>query len=44
MKNLIIQSGLLILKIRETPEKISFNMILNLASVCNAESSEIGVL
>ena len=25
----------------KTPEKISFNMILNLASVCNAESSEI---
>ena len=23
------------------PEKISFNMILNLASVCNAESSEV---
>ena len=26
---------------QEVPEKISFNMILNLASVCNAESSEI---
>ena len=25
----------------KTPEKISFNMILNLASVCNAESSQI---
>ena len=25
----------------KTPEKISFNMILNLASVCNADSSEI---
>ena len=25
----------------KTPDKISFNMILNLASVCNAESSEI---
>ena len=25
----------------KTPEKITFNMILNLASVCNADSSEI---